>query len=248
MISVCMATHNGEKFIKEQLDSILCQLGPKDEVIISDDGSTDCTIKIINSINDDRIKIYHYKQTIKSKHAHRYVCKNFENALKRAEGDYIFLSDQDDCWLEGKVEKCVELLNTNLLVVHNAKLVDESLRDFGRMMYKNDFVFRNFMALKRGKYYGCTLAFRKELLKVILPFPNCLVLHDQWIGCLAELTGNVIFHNESLIKYRQHNSNTSDVKNNSLLFRIVYRIEMFINFYIRFLNCYVRKKNKAHVR
>ena len=239
MISVCMATHNGEKYIKEQLDSILCQLGPEDEVIVSDDGSTDCTINIIKSFNDYRIKIHHYKQTIKSKHAHRYVCKNFENALKRAQGDYIFLSDQDDCWLEGKVEKCVELLKTNLLVVHNAKLVDESLRDLGSMMYKNDFVFGNYMALKRGKYYGCTLAFRKELLKVILPFPNSLVLHDHWIGCLAELTGNVYYEKKSLISYRIHNSNTSvGPSKNSVLFRMHYRAYMVVKMFSRYLIYY----------
>lgn len=234
MISVCIATHNGEKYIKEQLDSILCQLGPKDEVIVSDDGSTDCTVNIINSLNDNRIKIYHYKQTIKYKHAHRYVCKNFENALKRAQGDYIFLSDQDDYWMDGKVEKCVALLKSNLLVVHNAKLVDESLRDLGRMMYKNDFVFGNYMALKRGKYYGCTLAFRKELLKVILPFPNSLVLHDHWIGCLAELTGNVYYHKFPLLKYRQHENNTSEVKN-SICYKIYYRVNMYILLYLRLL-------------
>lgn len=124
MISVCIATHNGEKYIKEQLDSILCQLSTEDEVVISDDGSTDSTLEILSDYNDSRIKVYQYKQPYKSRHPHSYVCKNFENALKHAEGDYIFLSDQDDYWMEGKVDKCVELLKTNLLVVHNADLVD----------------------------------------------------------------------------------------------------------------------------
>ena len=248
MISVCIATHNGEKYIKEQLDSILCQLSTEDEVVISDDGSTDSTLEILSDYNDSRIKGYQYKQPYKSRHPHSYVCKNFENALKHAEGDYIFLSDQDDYWMEGKVDKCVELLKTNLLVVHNADLVDQNLMGFGRLMYKNDFVFRNFMALKRGKYYGCTLAFRRELLNVILPFPKSIVLHDHWIGCLAELTGEVVFHKESLMKYRQHNTNTSDIKNNSLLFRIGYRVELFINIFIRFFKCYDSKKNKTYVR
>lgn len=234
MISVCIATHNGEKYIRQQLDSILCQLRSYDEVIVSDDGSTDCTINIIKSFNDDRIKIYHYKQAIKSRHAHRYVCNNFENALIHAKGDYIFLSDQDDYWMAGKVKRCIELLNTNLLVVHNAELVDQNLKSIGRMMYKNNFVFKNYLALKKGKYYGCTLAFRKELLNVILPFPNGLVLHDHWIGCIAELTGCVYYENSPLMKYRIHNSNTSvGPSKNGLFFRLQYRLYMFIQLIIR---------------
>lgn len=236
MISVCMATHNGEKFIKEQLDSILCQLGPEDEVIVSDDGSTDCTINIIKSINDDRIKIYHYEQTIKTKHAHRYVCKNFENALNHAKGDYIFLSDQDDCWMEGKVDACLKYLNQYTLVVHQAHLCNNNLAQTGELMYGDNFVFKNYFAIKRGKYYGCTLAFRRELLKVILPFPNSLVLHDHWIGCLAELTGNVYYEKKSLISYRIHNSNTSvGPSKNSVIFRIQYRAQMFIQMFSRYL-------------
>lgn len=248
MISVCMATHNGEKYIKTQLLSILSQLSDEDEIIVSDDGSTDCTISIIKSLNDDRIKIYGYRQTIKSNHVHKYVCKNFENALKQAKGEYIFLSDQDDYWIEGKVEKCVELLKTNLLVVHNADFADQDLKSYGRMMYMDNFVFRNFMALKRGKYYGCTLAFRRELLKVILPFPKGLVLHDHWIGCLAELTGDVYYYNASLLKYRQHINNTSEIKTNSLFFRVYYRIDLFVNICIRFLLYYVNKNFKTHFR
>lgn len=108
MISVCIATHNGAHYIKEQIESILCQLGTNDEIIISDDGSTDNTIDILLAFNDKRIIIYHYKQPVKSKHSHIYVCKNFENALKHAKGDYIFLADQDDWWMPNKVMKCLE--------------------------------------------------------------------------------------------------------------------------------------------
>ena len=102
------------------------------------------------------------------------------------------------------------------------------------MMYKNNFVFKNYLALKKGKYYGCTLAFRKELLNVILPFPNGLVLHDHWIGCIAELTGCVYYENSPLMKYRIHNSNTSvGPSKNGLFFRLQYRLYMFIQLIIR---------------
>ena len=91
MVSVCMATYNGEKYIKEQIDSILSEIKENDEIVISDDNSTDCTVEIIKSYNDDRIKLYHSNA--------RNFKKNFENARNKAKGDIIFLSDQDDVWI-----------------------------------------------------------------------------------------------------------------------------------------------------
>ena len=228
MISVCIATHNGAHYIKEQIESVLCQLGPKDEIIISDDGSNDKTIEILLAFNDKRIIICSFKQPKKSKHSHIYVCKNFENALKHAKGDYIFLADQDDFWMPNKVEKCLEALKTHTLVVHRAEICDGELNPTGRLMYKDEFVFKNYLALKRGKYYGCTIAFRKELLKWILPFPSELILHDQWIGCMAELTGNVYYEREPLMKYRWHGNNTSGgASPHSHWFQVKYRLYMF---------------------
>jgi len=236
MISVCIATHNGEHSIKEQLVSILCQLGKNDEVIISDDGSVDKTIETILSLEDSRISVYQYKQKIKFHHIHSYVCKNFENALRHAKGDYIFLADQDDWWMPNKVEKCIEALREHLLVVHRAEICDCNLAFLGKLMYKDSFVYKNYLSLKKGKYYGCTLAFRKELLQFILPFPKHLVLHDHWIGCMAELKGNVNYERTPLIKYRMHGDNTSGgPSQNSKLFQIWYRIYMFYHLMLRYL-------------
>ena len=125
MISVCMATYNGEKYIKEQLDSILSQLESDDELLISDDGSTDNTISIIQSYNDSRIHILNHVPN-SSYSGHEKVSSNFENALKNAHGDYIFLSDQDDIWCKDKVKKCVNEMQSSLFVVHNMKIIDEN--------------------------------------------------------------------------------------------------------------------------
>ena len=95
MNSVCMASFNGERYIKEQIDSILLQIGEDDELIISDDGSTDQTVDVICSYRDDRIKFV--------RNVNRHGCiGNFENALRVASGDFIFLADQDDIWLSDK--------------------------------------------------------------------------------------------------------------------------------------------------
>jgi hypothetical protein len=119
-ISVCMATYNGSEYIREQISSILIQLGIGDELIVSDDTSTDNTIEIIQSFNDDRIKV-----VINSK------CKspifNFENAIKQASNPLIFLSDQDDVWVENKVYEMKLMLNQYSMVVCNHSVVDENM-------------------------------------------------------------------------------------------------------------------------
>ena len=137
MISVCMATYNGEKYLKDQLDSILKQIQSSDEVIISDDGSNDSTRYIIEKFQKE------YKNIYLVDGPKRGVQKNFENALKHARGDILFLSDQDDIWMDGKVERVLkEFENSNTLcVVHDAEIVD------GNMNKVKD----SFFELKNGK-------------------------------------------------------------------------------------------------
>ena len=128
MISVCLATYNGESFLKEQIDSILCQLSLEDEIIVSDDGSSDKTIEILNAYGDSRIKIY--KGPCQNNPA-----LNFENALAQARGDYIFLSDQDDVWELNKVEVCLKYLKNYDLVLSDCSIVDRDLQ----LIYKSFF-------------------------------------------------------------------------------------------------------------
>lgn len=112
LVSICMATYNGAKYIREQVDSILNQefRVNKDvelELIVSDDGSTDDTLKILESYHDPRIRIFHHRNGKKYKYLNATrACKcNFENAMGKAKGDYIFLTDQDDLWYAWKVDR-----------------------------------------------------------------------------------------------------------------------------------------------
>jgi glycosyltransferase involved in cell wall biosynthesis len=198
-----MATYNGEKHIKEQLDSILCQLNEEDEVVVSDDGSTDNTLDIVRSYNDPRIKVF-----INSG-IHGYG-HNFENAMKYACGDYIFLSDQDDVWLPNKVNMMLPFLKDgDNLVLCNGYMTNEKLekqctinewrryrKGYWRNLYKNTF-------------WGCTFAFTKRIKDYCLPIPMRIKGHDAWIGLLCELKFNVVYVNEPLLLYRRHNSNIS---------------------------------------
>ena len=232
MISVCMATYNGEKYIKDQLDSILCQLGEDDEVIISDDSSTDNTLNIVRSYNDYRIRILNHNPVSGS--AFVKATRNFENALRYANGDYIFLSDQDDVWYNDKVDLCLKYLKEHILVQH--------LRSY--IVTKEDVIYppqRRFpknlleaIIFLPACYSGCCMAFRKELLPMILPIPKIIPVHDGWIGCLAFMNGNIKSINLPLIKYRIDNTTVSYGKSrNSFIKKVIYRFRLFYCLIIR---------------
>lgn len=232
--SVCMATFNGGRWIKSQLDSILGQLSPDDEIVISDDGSTDNTIDIIKSYGDPRIRLYH-------NHFHNYIL-NFEAALSHASGDIIFLSDQDDVWKKGKVEIMKKALEISNLVCSNCDITDSSLNVkrpfFSTANGKTGFLNN----LRHNHYLGCCLAFDKKILELALPFPKGLITHDTWLGMVAEAFGSTLFIDDRLMYYRRHGENTSSTTEGSSLClweKIKYRIVILtgiFRIYLRLLS------------
>lgn len=202
-ISVCMATYNGEKYIRQQLLSILPQLDPEDEVIISDDGSTDRTMSIINQLADVRI---HISQNQGS----RGPLSNFEQAIRRATGEFILLADQDDVWLPDKVIQIRSLLRNNDLVLSDCQVVTEA----GELIHESFFTHRGsrpgfWRNLYKNSYMGCCMAFRREVLTYALPFPPEVHMHDWWIGLLVEARGRICFYPKPLINYVRHGGNAS---------------------------------------
>lgn len=224
MISVCMATYNGERYIKQQIDSILSQLGPEDELIISDDGSTDKTIEIIKSFKDRRIR---FLSGI-SFHSPVY---NFENALKHANGDIIFLSDQDDIWKPNRISITLAGFKDKKIdcLLCNKDIIDASGNVTDYQIYKADPIKKNlFEQLLHNPYIGCCMAFRRNLLELALPFPKNLPMHDSWIGLLGALTNSNCFIPKSLVLYRRHGRNVTTGKSPySVLYRIKYRIRLY---------------------
>lgn len=217
-ISVALATYNGEKYISEQLNSILPQLGPEDEIIISDDGSSDRTLEIVAGFCSAQIKVL--------KNPGKGVISNVENAIKHTSGDIIFLCDQDDVWLPDKVSVTKKyLLESDVkLVVSDAIVVDENLKvledSFFKLMNSGSGFIKNFI---KNTYHGCCMAFLKELKEVILPFPKNIPMHDSWIGLMAELYGKVLFIPEKLIYYRRHQNNATVLKRESLRKSLIWR-------------------------
>ena len=233
MISVCMATYNGERFIKEQIDSILPQLSAEDELIISDDGSTDRTLEIIESYKDERIKVLHHKKTENHSYPKLKLCfstSNFENALTNAKGDYIFLSDQDDVWEKGKIQKSIEFLKSYDFVIHNLSFIDDAGNIIKEAYYKKKpLYFRVFKDILSLSFWGCCQCFNRKVLDASLPFPKKVPQHDSWIGLVAEKTGRCAWINECLIRHRLTSANTSTggrKSKNSLFLKIRYRLNI----------------------
>lgn len=224
MISVCMATYNGEKYIKDQLLSILKQIGPNDEIIISDDLSKDKTIEIIKRLNDKRIKIFF--------NTNRGYTNNFENSIKNASGDLIFLADQDDVWFDDKIQIMSDLLKNYDFVVSNAQMVNKDLESLGTTYFQlRGGAKRGFLNnLIKLKYIGCCMAFRKIILKKAFPFPKNTTLcsHDLWISLISEFYFSTYVIQEPLLSYRRHGENVSTHTSlTSLSLKIQYRIYSF---------------------
>lgn len=207
-ISVAMVTYQGEKYIREQLDSILACLSNKDEIVISDDGSKDRTRAIIEEYKstDKRIRLIDGPG--------KGVKANVENALRSCEGEYIFLADQDDIWMPDKVSLVMQELKKPEvgLVVHDAIVMDGEckeviLESFYSLKGSGAGVLKN---IWRNTYIGCCMAFKRQLLEKALPIPSYIEMHDQWIGVLNDkFQYGTVFLPEKLLKYRRHGNNAS---------------------------------------
>lgn len=225
MISVCMAAKNGARFIGYQLDSILPQLNDKDEIIISDDHSTDNTFEIVKQYSDARIR---FIENPKSG-----IVSNFENSLLSSKGEIIFLADQDDVWMPDKIKKTLPYFNEYDLVVSDCKIVDDKLDclhdSFLEFNSSGKGVIKN---LLRNSYMGCCMAFKRSLLKKALPFPSRLIIHDQWLGLIAELFGNVVFQPEQLLLHRRHSKNASTTfykSKNDIVSKFSHRLQLAVS-------------------
>lgn len=208
MISVCVAAFNGEKYIEEQILSVLRNLDSQDEIIISDDGSSDRTRRIVDDLaeKDRRIRIIDGPR--------KGLIKNFENAIVHSKGDIIFLCDQDDVWKDNKVKTVLDIFeNTDCtLVMHDACIVDSNLRISGCSFFEFKKCKKGYWRnLIKNSYIGCCMAFKRSILDYAIPFPDNIPMHDQWIGLLSERVGKVEFCNEQLLLYRRHSNNASEM-------------------------------------
>lgn len=200
-----MAVYNGERYLEEQVTSILVQLTDLDELIIVDDCSTDRSVTILDAFADPRMHLYRNHNNIG-------VVKSFERALQKTTRDLIFFSDQDDRWLPQKVDTTKRIMQQTgcAATVSDAIVIDET----GRKILESFFEYRNsgpgfLKNFYKNSYLGCAMAIHKRVKPWVLPFPDSIPMHDEWIGLTCELRGEVVFIPEALIAYRRHTSNLS---------------------------------------
>lgn len=225
-ISVCMASYNGARYIEKQIESILNQLSFGDELIIVDDCSTDDTVEIIKSLKCDYVRLF-------ENHINMGYVKAFERALSLSKNDYICLTDQDDTWIEGRMNKLYKTMKDKniLLVASNFQIDDPSHNKISFCKLKSENsrnYFGNIIRIFLGKsaYYGCSMMINKKLLKYILPFPTYIEAHDLWIAMTANILKSVYHVSDNTLIYRIHENNTS-LRKRSLVKKIRSRYLFF---------------------
>ena len=220
-IDILMATYNGEKYIREQIDSILSQTYSNFNLIISDDASSDATVNILKEYanKDERIKIFKQDKNLG-------VVSNFEFLLNKVENEFFMFADQDDIWEENKIEKSIDKLKEEDadLVYTDLKVVDEdlkkisdsywNLKGFKKKVYK----YNNFESLYLNNYItGCTILCKSKWIKEILPLPKLseYIIHDYWLALIVSMNGKISYLSDTTIQYRQHEENSIGSKRKS---------------------------------
>ena len=213
-VDILLATYNGEKYIREQLDSILQQTYKKIRIYISDDCSTDNTPSVLREYEQkyENISVTYQNQNLGS-------IRNFEYLMTRVKAPYYMLSDQDDVWYEDKVEKSLKKLKEENadLVFTDLEVVDENLNTINKSFYTmmgkigkiNKSINKKEFEYLYNSVTGCTILSKSNFIIDILPLPknSKYVIHDSWIGLITSFNGKIVFLNEPTIKYRQHGNN-----------------------------------------
>ena len=216
-VSVVVCTDNGEKYLREQLQSIRDQTRPPDEIIISDDGSTDSTLQIVAEFTSSTRGPQTPVWRVETRTTPLGVSGNFASALAKARGEFIALADQDDLWEPERLDKGLAHFHDGVLLVHSdATLIDATGRPTGTLMSALRLTIserRHLLSgraltalLRRNVVTGATTMIRSPLLEQALPIPEGWV-HDEWLALVAAVQGGVVFHQDPLIRYRQHGNN-----------------------------------------
>jgi len=244
-ISVCIATYNGEKFIAEQLNSILCQLKYNDEIIIVDDCSLDNTVKVIMELNNPLIKIYINDKN----YGHVY---SFNRSIGLAKNKIILLSDQDDIWTKDRVEimKSNLLSSKSYLLTANFKVMNtdgEIYEVVKGKICKTD-SNRNLINILRIfcgniNYFGSLMIFTNSLKKIIFPIPSFVEAHDIWIALAANLLRKNQHINEIALIRRIHCNNVTNPNRNNFR-KILTRFKFLVYIIVLTYRIFQHKLNK----
>lgn len=200
-----MATYRGTRFVGEQIASILKELGPDDELVVVDDASPDETADVIAKIADPRIRL------VRSPSNKGYV-RTFEEAVRLSKGKFVFLSDQDDVWIQGRLEKMLEALDTHKVVASNFDVLGGGPRPWIPPLRSSDSRrhLANLFAILIGyrAYYGCAMAFRRDAIPLFTPIPGYVrESHDLWLAICGNVAGSIAHLDDATVYRRLHDEN-----------------------------------------
>lgn len=233
-VAILLASYNGEKYIEEQIKSILSQSYPFWHLYIRDDGSTDNTIGVINRYIDE----YPNKITLLELADNNHGSKNnfwtlSKYIIDNKQYDYFMYCDQDDVWLKNKVKNTLQTMlisekdnpDKGILVHTDLKVVDEKLNILGDSFIKYRALDPSCVSPNRiliqNNVTGCTMMLNRKLLERALSVEKQekIAMHDWWFALVASVFGKIVFLDEPTILYRQHGDNVvGATKVNSLGF------------------------------
>jgi glycosyltransferase involved in cell wall biosynthesis len=205
-VSVAMATYNGAAHVEAQLASFVSQIRQPDELVVSDDGSIDGTVELVRAF----ARTAPFSVRIEVNPVNLGYAQNFNRALSLCKGELVFLSDQDDVWQEDKIARMVALAEANPdrgCFMNDALLTDASLQPAGVTKWGQ---IRAAGLPDSAFVMGCCAAFRRSLLKLLLPIPAGSRSHDNWLVEVSEMLGLVQRTEDTLQLYRRHGGNVSD--------------------------------------
>lgn len=224
MINILLATYNGEKYLKEQFDSLFTQTYQDFKILVRDDGSNDKTIEIIKEYE---IKYPNKFELIEDDLGNLGSSKSFMKLLEHSDNDYLMFCDQDDVWLPNKIETSLQKLkelekehgkDIPLLVFTDLQVVDVNLNILEKSFWSYQKLIPNISKdwkklLAQNVITGCTIIMNKKAKEVSLPFTLKIMIHDQWIGVNVSKYGKIGYINEQTIFYRQHGKNVAGAHN-----------------------------------
>lgn len=212
LVSIAMATYCGEKFLREQLDSILGQSFCNFELVVCDDCSSDSTVQILNEYakKDTRIKLFVNEENLGFK-------KNFEKSISLCSGEYIALSDQDDIWRKNHIEKLLEIIGGHDIACGNPEFIDSagknmgySLRDSKNLEVIPDgdnLLYR--ILLNSNPFQGASMLIRRAFLASALPIPEEVLYHDTWFSTCSVFLNGIVYTQDIVTLQRLHGNNAS---------------------------------------
>lgn len=231
-VSVAMAVYNGERYLQEQLDSILSQLEPQDELIASYDVSTDGTLALLRQYGE------RFPQLRILENRNQGVNGNFNNAIAACAGDYIFISDQDDRWAENKRSAVVETFEKTGadMVIHNGVSINAGGEVISEPFFSTDRIgpgkIRNIL---KSRYSGCCMAFTKAMREKIMPMPMDIDAYDRWIGTVGEFMGTIAYDDRVLLYHRLHGDNVTPTSSRSAGVILRSRVQLVTELWRRYL-------------